>query len=48
METLEKKKFEDFLRKAVDLSQQKYYFCPDKIGDGTILDSPVAKMSKIK
>ena len=45
---MQKQKFEDFLRKDVDLNQDKTYYCPNKIGEGSIIGSPAGKVSKLK
>lgn len=45
---MEAKKFEDFLRKEVNLSMKKYAYSAGKVGEGFIVDSPGSKMCKVK
>ena len=45
---MEKQKFEDFLRKDISLNQEKAYYCSNKVGEGSIIDNPAGKVSKLK
>lgn len=45
---LERQSFDSFLRKAVNLSAQKHYYHPNRVGEGYIIDSPAGKVSKLK
>jgi hypothetical protein len=48
LQQMEAQSFYDLLRKDVDMSLKKYTFCSNKIGEGYIIDSPAAKIVRIK
>ena len=45
---MEAKRFEDFLRKEVNLAMKKYSYSSDKVGEGCIVDSPALKMCAVR
>jgi hypothetical protein len=36
-----------YLRKNVNLNSKRYNFCPQKVGEGKIIDSPAAKVIRM-
>ena len=43
-----KQKFEDFLRKNVNMNPEKSYYMANKVGQGNLIDNAAGKISKLK
>jgi hypothetical protein len=45
---VERAQFDFYLRKDVNLNSKRYNFCPQKVTEGRIIESPAGKMLRMK
>ena len=45
---VERTKFDYYLRKDVNLNSKRYNFCPQKVTEGRIIESPAGKVLRMK